>query len=63
MIDNALFVDWDGNIILCCQSLREKGLLNVSYLDTTMEEIQSLREKQEICSWCKKNGLAISAEN
>ena len=57
-ITDFLFVDWDGKIILCCQTLHDKCLMGINYLDVSIEEIQEARKNHPVCVWCKENGFA-----
>lgn len=52
---NYLFVDWRGQSQLCCvMGDTEKYILG-NYFEQTIEEIQSLKDKNEICRICKSH--------
>lgn len=57
LLDNGLFIDYDGKIILCCSALRDDAKLDLNYLDNSIEYIQEERRKNYICNFCKRYGF------
>ena len=57
MLENSIFIDYDGKIILCCSTLRNNEILDINYLDVSIEKIQAERKKSLICKKCKEYGF------
>lgn len=56
-IDNKLFIDYDGNIMLC-ELLHKDGIFK-NYLECSMEEILDWRNTHYICRQCRSHGLML----
>lgn len=56
-IEDKLFVDYDGRIMLC--ELLHKDAVYKNYLDSELSEINSWRRKHKLCLTCRKHGLQL----
>lgn len=56
-IDNKLFIDYNGNIMLC-ELLHRDGIYK-NYLNCSMEEINKWRTEHYICRQCRSHGLML----
>lgn len=56
-IDNKLFIDYNGDIMLC-ELLYKDGIFR-NYLECSMEEIYDWRNRHYICQQCKSHGLML----
>lgn len=52
---NYLFVDWRGQSQLCCAMGDTEKYSLGNYFEQTLEEIQNLKDKHEICRICKSH--------
>lgn len=55
-IENGVFIDYKGDITLCCIGLNDNASYG-NYLCTTLEEANKRREKSELCALCRKYGM------
>lgn len=57
LLEEGLFIDWDGRVLLCCTMRREDAKLPFYYLDVSLEQIKEERKKHYICNECIAHNL------
>lgn len=55
-INRGVFVDYKGDIILCCSIFADDATYG-AYLDTALEEANKVRQNSNWCGVCKKYGM------
>ena len=51
------FIDWNGDVELCCSIRKDDAILPFSYLDTPLSVIQKERYNHYICKECVAHNL------
>lgn len=54
-LDDGLFVDYDGKVLLCCSIMHKEGIYG-NYLQNSLEDINNERRKSWICKKCMEFG-------
>ena len=57
LLDNGLFIDFDGRVLVCCGYRRDDAVLPFNYIDTPLKLIQQERRKSYICRECVAHNL------
>lgn len=57
--DEQVSIDFQGNVMLCCAGFDARSFAIASFLDRSLDSLQSIKMTHSICALCMKHGAHV----